>query len=1210
MAIIVASSLLDSFAMDRDGSAIENESSNVSTSLPRTGRDPRAATSDILEGGKGEFAMKLTPPLAIALLLLAWNATHVDAIIPQNPHRLQGLEGIVGPSQPTAILGGKTGVRADTTWYGDFQIINGEYYARSAVNDKASVMWTFDRGNGPFNPPAPLLPNGEGWSKRDLTTSLEFYGRVIDNSLNLGAGVPPPIISGSKSLWIGADKPQTDALCWSCGAGYGNSWCQRVISPPLAYNGSGSIALSFRYFNKSEPCFDGTQVYLKRGDGSEVMLNRRTGDCPGNPVYGGGFTDSIGSYAAPRTYTREITSSEIGSAQNIRIVLEFTSDVGWSDEDGNYCTTWGPFGMDDLTIDGGGINLTEGWESGLNGWTRSTCSQIGDFIDVVDIGCYQILDPCECNLSGNVVEMHEGQCEQGTHPTGQHECIESPICDLGDAGLKSIFADLNWYGDLPEANGVGFRVSWRYYPQLCAATGLTRWSDLVAPNYYWMNTGSDCVSQRWSATEGGGVPPSARMVRCVIELLADCAAFTVDPCSGVTNPTPFFDNIAVGVTGGVRAPVCWFTGGTEFQDTGSYLETNPTESGLLNPRMPGPANGVIDIYYQSHDQGRPVRATDTLTVIGPTPSSTDPNTRWESRLWWRVARRAPFNADRENGTTSKYKIWRDKVADGKAIDRPYKPQFTYGWMDSVQAGPTIYSDEFSSTFRENDDDFAGEGQPTNEMIWDDVLYPGTRIEYFATTNYVGTPNYLTYIPDTTGGNFMEFEILPGLRTANVQNCGGLGFNTCAFQPAILYIEAGYSFTTPTATSRFYIENALRTVLNGYAPCLEQDGCTIPEDRNWDRYDYYYSWVTAEVPFARGAASRSNNGMTLSQILGYQAILLSTGSLGDWGSPTNEWDYQLYDQWLISSLCNSNNRRQVFVMNGDKCGQILTNANWTHGYGSNFLGNTLGAILVCNAFNGYTADADCQPQTWDPCVRWMAYPGGAFSTEIDVDAWGNSCPEMYGFNVYSLNGTAHGNRYYQTESGDKISYFGQITNENLAANANYRTVLDGVSWNHMSRRSVGGGDDCPRDTPSVVGASLKEIGAALKWGFGVSDYGGIPKLTDVEALATCQGTWNLPSSAEEQENALVDRLYGNEPNPFNPRTNVRFSLSHKGTMKLLIYDVSGRRVKTLVDGLMEAGLHTLVWDGTNDEGKHVGSGIYWAQMQAGAFVSNRKMVVLK
>jgi flagellar hook assembly protein FlgD len=61
---------------------------------------------------------------------------------------------------------------------------------------------------------------------------------------------------------------------------------------------------------------------------------------------------------------------------------------------------------------------------------------------------------------------------------------------------------------------------------------------------------------------------------------------------------------------------------------------------------------------------------------------------------------------------------------------------------------------------------------------------------------------------------------------------------------------------------------------------------------------------------------------------------------------------------------------------------------------------------------------------------------------------------------------------------------------------------------------------------------------------------------------------------------------------------------------LIYDVNGRQVRTLVNGTMDAGTHQVVWDGTNDDGHKVGSGVYWSQMKAGSYVSSKKMVILK
>jgi hypothetical protein len=85
---------------------------------------------------------------------------------------------------------------------------------------------------------------------------------------------------------------------------------------------------------------------------------------------------------------------------------------------------------------------------------------------------------------------------------------------------------------------------------------------------------------------------------------------------------------------------------------------------------------------------------------------------------------------------------------------------------------------------------------------------------------------------------------------------------------------------------------------------------------------------------------------------------------------------------------------------------------------------------------------------------------------------------------------------------------------------------------------------------------------------------------------------------------------NQPNPFNPRTSIRFSLAADGPVKLLIFDVNGRRVRTLVEESLKAGLHEMVWDGTDDDGRTVTSGVYWSQLATDGYASNRKMVILK
>jgi hypothetical protein len=167
---------------------------------------------------------------------------------------------------------------------------------------------------------------------------------------------------------------------------------------------------------------------------------------------------------------------------------------------------------------------------------------------------------------------------------------------------------------------------------------------------------------------------------------------------------------------------------------------------------------------------------------------------------------------------------------------------------------------------------------------------------------------------------------------------------------------------------------------------------------------------------------------------------------------------------------------------------------------------------------------------------------------------------------------------------------------------------------MTARDAGGAGEslCPRDLPSIVEAIRHEIAAALKWGFDVADEGSLPRFTEAEQIAECAGTWELLPAGAETGGAWprVNRLYRNRPNPFARTTEIRFSLAEAGPVVVAIYDVNGRLVRTLVDRGMEAGLHSLTWDGRNDSGKPVGSGIYWSRMRASSFVSNKKLVGLR
>jgi hypothetical protein len=88
------------------------------------------------------------------------------------------------------------------------------------------------------------------------------------------------------------------------------------------------------------------------------------------------------------------------------------------------------------------------------------------------------------------------------------------------------------------------------------------------------------------------------------------------------------------------------------------------------------------------------------------------------------------------------------------------------------------------------------------------------------------------------------------------------------------------------------------------------------------------------------------------------------------------------------------------------------------------------------------------------------------------------------------------------------------------------------------------------------------------------------------------------------------LAQNYPNPFNPTTQIQFAIPEAGNVTLKIYNSLGQLVKTLIDGNMSEGYHTVTWNSTNNLGNKLSSGIYFYRITAGSFVQVNKMILMK
>jgi len=111
-----------------------------------------------------------------------------------------------------------------------------------------------------------------------------------------------------------------------------------------------------------------------------------------------------------------------------------------------------------------------------------------------------------------------------------------------------------------------------------------------------------------------------------------------------------------------------------------------------------------------------------------------------------------------------------------------------------------------------------------------------------------------------------------------------------------------------------------------------------------------------------------------------------------------------------------------------------------------------------------------------------------------------------------------------------------------------------------------------------------------------------------AIAKLQKIYDAMYPAQNKPSEY--NLKQNFPNPFNPETNISYSLAKETTVKLTIYNMLGQQVATLVNGVQKAGLNTVYWNGRDSRGVIAGSGLYIYKLESPEFNSTKMMLMLK
>jgi hypothetical protein len=145
--------------------------------------------------------------------------------------------------------------------------------------------------------------------------------------------------------------------------------------------------------------------------------------------------------------------------------------------------------------------------------------------------------------------------------------------------------------------------------------------------------------------------------------------------------------------------------------------------------------------------------------------------------------------------------------------------------------------------------------------------------------------------------------------------------------------------------------------------------------------------------------------------------------------------------------------------------------------------------------------------------------------------------------------------------------------------------------------------------------------AYAWNFGDGSVGMGPTVThaysragefQVDLIVSDGHGWTRAATVASISEAVPPALFlsQNRPNPFNPTTTIEYGLAEAAHVTLRIYDVSGRLVRELVQEHVAAGVQAASWDGRDDRGASVSSGVYYYELKVGSVSSGRRMVLMR
>lgn len=256
------------------------------------------------------------------------------------------------------------------------------------------------------------------------------------------------------------------------------------------------------------------------------------------------------------------------------------------------------------------------------------------------------------------------------------------------------------------------------------------------------------------------------------------------------------------------------------------------------------------------------------------------------------------------------------------------------------------------------------------------------------------------------------------------------------------------------------------------------------------------------------------------------------------------------------------------------------------------------LLVCGAVGEQSEPRLISDETGGAIIAWDDLRGGSGSDVYSQRIDGNGVPQWPADGIpicTSTGGQATIGLVTDGFGGAIITWDDQRSG--IPRFYAQRTTMNGdLQWTHdgIPVSSAAGWQYAPVITADGMGTAI------LAW---MDERSGAP---DIYA----QHIALSPSGISPATRALGSMLSRNVPNPFNPRTMICFDLPSAGPVRLAVYDLAGRLVRTLIDESMPQGSHEAVWDGRDSSGREVGSGGYLARLEFGGKVETVRMGLIR